>query len=102
MLSFNVYSLFIKSNVSTLVVGFFDIVDIEFNNPVTLFNPFVKEAVFFNIEFSNIIVVEEASFNDISNPIVSKFTFELYSITSFVQSDNGIPFITILSNVGFL
>ena len=84
------------------MVGFFDTVDIEFNNPVTLFNPFVKEAVLFNIEFSNIIVVEEASFNDISNPIVSKFTFELYSITSFVQSDNGILFITILSNVGFL
>ena len=61
MLEFNVYSLFIKSNASTLVVGFFDMVDIEFNNPVTLFNPSVKEDVLFNMEFSNSNVVEEAS-----------------------------------------
>ena len=84
------------------MVGFFDIVDIEFNNPVTLFNPFVKEAVFFNMEFSNVNVVEEASFNDISNLIVSKFTFELYSITSLDQSSNETSFITTLFNTGFL
>ena len=59
MLAFNVYSLFIKFNASALVVGLFVTVDIEFNNPVTLFNPFAKEAVFFNIEFSNVNVVEE-------------------------------------------
>ena len=102
MLAFNVYSLFIKFNASALVVGLFITVDIEFNNPVTLFNPFVKEAVFFNMEFSNVNVVEEASFNDISNPIVFKFTFELYSITSLDQSSNETSFITTLFNTGFL
>ena len=102
MLGFNVYSLFIKSNASALVVGLFVTVDIEFNNPVTLFNPSVKEAVLFNMEFSNTNVVEEASFNDMSNPIVSKFTFELYSITSLDQSSNETSFMTTLFNTGFL